>query len=284
LLRETLPVVMTGGVLVFVSRYLFEFLTVISLYCQKFVLFLYFQIGRDFMNNKIDSTVLNSQFGQDAIFGIDDLHPLLYDNRDVSRSKINSTLHLLVKRGIIRRVARGKYRLGTAQCFMPDLSSKAKKTAKLIKKEFPYLDFCVWELNKVNFFTHNLINFNIIFVDVERVAVDAIYQKLKDENIRAYNIKKTYEDLADMSGALCVRPLVTGAPLQSVDNIPTASLEKILVDLYTDKEFVSFQGTEIDTIYNTAFKTYTVNTSKLLRYASRKEKRDKVNELLKSIS
>jgi predicted transcriptional regulator of viral defense system len=236
------------------------------------------------MNNKIDTTLLNRQFKYGNIFGIDDLRSLFYNNQDVSKPQINWTAHSLAKRGIIQRVARGKYRLGTTQCFVPDLSPKAKKPARLIKKEFPYLDFCIWELNKVNFFAHNLINFNVIFADVERVAVETVYRKFKDENIPVYNIKKTYEDLIDMSGAVCIRPLITGAPLQSVENIPTASLEKILVDLYTDKEFISFQGTESETIYNSAFTAYTINTSKLLRYASRKGKRDKVNDLLKTIN
>jgi hypothetical protein len=195
-------------------------------------------------------------------------------------SKINNMIHSLVKRGIIQRIARGKYRLGATQCLIPDLSLKAKKTALLIKKEFPYLDFCVWELNTINFFAHNLINFNVIFVDVERIAIENAYCMLKEKKIRVYNIKKTYEDLVDMSGAVCIRPLVTGAPLQSVENIPTISLEKLLVDLYTDKEFISFQGTEINAIYDSAFRTYTINKSKLLRYASRKEKRDKINNLL----
>jgi hypothetical protein len=41
------------------------------------------------MNNKIDTVVLNKQFKYDDMFGIDELHPLFYDNQDVSRSKIN---------------------------------------------------------------------------------------------------------------------------------------------------------------------------------------------------
>jgi len=47
-----------------------------------------------------------------------------------------------------------------------------------------------------------------------------------------------------------------------------ASLEKILIDLATDKEFFPFQGNEIHSIYDSAFEKYTINESAMLRYAS----------------
>ncbi len=77
----------------------------------------------------------------------------------------------------------------------------------------------------------------------------------------------------------------TYAPLQRINEISTASLEKILVDLFSDKEFISFQGNEIYKIFQNAFKTYTINESTMLRYTDRKKKKkkDKINALLQTI-
>ena len=201
----------------------------------------------------------------------------------VSQSTINWRIHDLVRTGIIQRVGRGVYRLGKSNPFHANLSPEMKKTARSIKKEFPYTDFCVWELTAMNFFSHNLINFNLLFVDVERDAVDAVYYKLKEKQKNVVNIRKTNDDISDLAGSICIRPLVSQSPTHLQEGVSVASLEKILVDLATDKEFFSFQGNEIFSIYESAFEKYTINESSMLRYASRKEKRTNVAEIINSI-
>jgi hypothetical protein len=63
-----------------------------------------------------------------------------------------------------------------------------------------------------------------------------------------------------------------------------ATLEKILVDWATDKEFFSFQGNEIFSIFKNAFDKYTINKSSMLRYASRKEKRANIAEMINTVN
>jgi hypothetical protein len=58
----------------------------------------------------------------------------------------------------------------------------------------------------------------------------------------------------------------------------------MLVDLTTDKELVSFQGNEIYHIYKNAFDKYTVNQQTMLRYAGRKNKREEIENILKTIN
>ena len=60
-------------------------------------------------------------------------------------------------------------------------------------------------------------------------------------------------------------------------------LGKILIDLFSDKEYVSFQGGEIYSIFSNAIELYTVNERALLRYTSRKKKKDKIRGLLNTI-
>ena len=235
------------------------------------------------MDNNLNN-ILKEHFSHQDTFDVADISRFYSEqNPNISQATINWRIHELVQSDIIRRVGRGVYRLGKSNPFQPDLSPQIKKIANSIKKEFPYTNFCVWELAVINCFSHNLINFNLFFVDVERDAVDAVYYKLKERQKNVVNIRKTYDDISDLAGNICIRPLVSHAPLQMQEKIQVARLEKILVDLATDKEFFPFQGNEIFSIYENAFEKFTINESSMLRYAARKEKRDNVKEIINTI-
>jgi len=224
-------------------------------------------------------------FSQKDTFDISDVFRFyVRQEPEISRTTVNWRIHALVQKGVIQRVGRGFYRLGKTNQFQHDLSPQIRKMARSIKKKFPYTNFCVWELAVVNHFGHNLINSNTLFVDVERDATDAFYYKLKEKNRHVVSIQKTYDDISELSGCVCIRPLVSCAPIRETDQIPVASLEKILVDLATDKVFFPFQGNEIFSIYHTAFEKYTINKSSMLRYAARKEKRAAIQEIINSIN
>ena len=235
------------------------------------------------MDNDFNN-ILKEYFSKQKTFDVADIFRFYNEqNPNIPKTTVNWKIYNLVQIGVIQRVGRGVYRLGKPNFFQVDFSPQIKKTARSIKKEFPYTDFCVWELATVNLFSHNLINFNLLFVDVEREAVDAVYYKLKEKQKNVVSIRKTYDDISDLAGNICIRPLVSHAPLRKQEQIQVATLEKILVDLATDKEFFPFQGNEIFTIYENAFETYTINESSMLRYAARKEKREKIKEIIKSI-
>ena len=204
-------------------------------------------------------------------------------NPDILQTTVNWRIHTLEREGIIKRIGRGVYRLGKSNLFQTDLSAQLKKTARIVKKEFPYTDFCVWELGAINIFSHNLINFNLFFIDVERDAVDAIYYRLKEKQKSVVHIRKTNEDISDIAGSICIRPLVSHAPIQNQEQIPVATLEKLLVDWATDKEFFPFKENEIISIYGSAFEKYTINRSSMLRYAARKAKRNTIEEIFNFI-
>lgn len=235
------------------------------------------------MDNNLND-ILKTYFSHKVTFDVADIFRFYSEqNPNITKATVNWRIYELVQSGVIQRVGRGIYRLGKSNLFQMELSSQIKKIVCGIKKDFPYTNFCVWELAVINLFTHNLINFNLLFVDVERDAVDAIYYNLKEKQKNVVNIRKTYDDISDLAGSICIRPLVSHAPTEKQKDIPVASLEKMLVDWATDKEFCSFQGNEIYSIYESAFEKYTLNESSMLRYAARKEKRAKIEEIINTI-
>jgi DNA-binding Lrp family transcriptional regulator len=202
----------------------------------------------------------------------------------IPKTTVNWRVHDLVRSGILQRTGKGVYRFGEMQIFMPKANSRMKRIGRFLKKRFPLIQYCLWDLSCINYFSQHLINFNVLFVDVERDAVDAVYRALKEELPKVMSIHHLYDNLSEFDGAVFVRSLVSESPVRKVENIPVTTLEKLLVDLATDKEFISFQDNEIYTIFETAFEKYTVNRNTLLRYASRKHKKEETEKIITTIN
>ncbi|WP_455628656.1 DUF6577 family protein [Parabacteroides chinchillae] len=204
------------------------------------------------------------------------------DEPNIPESTVNWRIYHLVQNGVIQRIGRGRYKIGNNNQYKLQETKNLTKLSKLISSQLPYINYCVWELSEINKFLQHLINFDIIFLDIERIGIDSAYFALKENKNKVFRIRDIIDDLSEYSGYICIRPLVTESPINH-DKIKTAKLEKILVDLYCDKEFISFQGNEIFHIFNNAFNSYTINESTLLRYANRKEKKEEISQLINSI-
>ena len=83
---------------------------------------------------------------------------------------------------------------------------------------------------------------------------------------------------------IIVRTLINEAPVVSVQNYFVPTLEKILVDAAGDNELLFAQGTELFTIYENAFQIHDMNGSRLLRYAARRNRKDKIMKILNTIN
>ncbi|MBX2932028.1 MAG: hypothetical protein KF781_08795 [Chitinophagaceae bacterium] len=82
-----------------------------------------------------------------------------------------------------------------------------------------------------------------------------------------------------------VKPLISEAPTQNINGVETATIEKMLVDIFCDDViFSAQQGAEMRTIFIETFRKYTINQSKMLRYADRRRKKEELNQFVKTIS
>jgi hypothetical protein len=191
----------------------------------------------------------------------------------------------LVQHGILKRVGRGKFKLGEEKNYIPEISDKLKSIFEKMRDDFPYLDICVWNTSVLNEFTvHQPFHF-FTLVEVESEATRSVFFFLKesedfvfhepDREILAYH-------LPEGESVFIVNSLVSEAPLQMVDNVRTATLEKILVDVFSETSlFFAYQGVELSRIFKEAFNKYTINENRLLRYADRRGKRERLSHFLK---
>ena len=82
-----------------------------------------------------------------------------------------------------------------------------------------------------------------------------------------------------------MKPLVSEAPTQKIAGINTVTIEKMLVDLFCDGIlYAAQQGSERVTIFREAFEKYTINESRMLRYAGRRRKKEELRSYLNAIS
>jgi len=74
-------------------------------------------------------------------------------------------------------------------------------------------------------------------------------------------------------------------PIQNIKGINTASLEKILVDIFCDDVlFSAQQGGEMRSLFKEALNKYSVNENRMLRYADRRRKKESLTKYLNSIT
>jgi len=209
-------------------------------------------------------------------------------NPDVNPKTVNWRVYSLVQLGIINRVGRGKFKLGSQRIYLPDISPKIKTIYSKIKKEFPFLNICVWNTSTINEFMRHQPSRFYFLIEVEKDSIQSIFYFLKELNYAVFSdptsdILEKY--LPNNKDILIVKSLVTEAPTQNIKGIDTISLEKLLVDIYCDNViFTPQQGVEMRTIFESALTKYAVNQSRMLRYASRKGKKEKFSKYLNSIS
>lgn len=161
-----------------------------------------------------------------------------------------------------------------------------KSINKKLKKEYPYLNICIWNTSSLNeFMVHQPGNFHLI-IEVEKEATQSVFYFLRELKYHVFidltdEILEKY--LLSDKEAIIIKTLVTEAPIQSIDGFETISLEKLLVDIFCDHVvFSAQQGAEMRTIFKEAFTKYSVNRSRMLRYANRRRKKESFQKYLSS--
>ena len=128
---------------------------------------------------------------------------------------------------------------------------------------------------------------SITYIETEREATSAVFNHLRDVGRTVY-LRPTREliyNYIDLSQpAIFVKPLITESPVQECNGVLVPTLEKLLVDLQQDDDFFYLQEAEGVNIFRNALSLYTINESRLLRYASRRGIKKEIEAIIKSIN
>lgn len=216
-------------------------------------------------------------------FTLCELAGYVHDRENISDSGLLWHIRKLIKQNQLSRLSRGLYGKQAKSDFMPSLTEDLRNLYADLTRAFPLIYIVVYSGNDINSLQHHLSANNAIYVEVPKGATEAVFHYLADKKIRAYHrptedFMSDYVDLAEKS--VIVKALTTEAPIKAVEGVMMPTLEKILVDINADPDFYYLQGNEAFNIMQNALSLYSINTPKMLRYASRRGIRETMLTIL----
>ncbi|WP_026750679.1 DUF6577 family protein [Sediminibacterium sp. C3] len=240
------------------------------------------------MNNQKLATYLKERWpNQNRISTKDIMLELRKQFRSATDSTLSWKLSQLKKDSLIYQVGRGQYSFQFKPIFKPELSQKSKRAVIRIK------EFCtnlptIWDTSMLDVLSLSSSSVNWLFIEVDRPELDEIFANAQQfsKKIFANPDKETIARyILPVQDAIILIPQVSETPRLSQSDYSILTLESLLVNvfLYYDKYFKPL-GYDIDAIFSNALKQYNVNTSKLLRFAGRRDKRNEIEQLLKKHS
>ena len=203
----------------------------------------------------------------------------------LSEASFKLKLHEHLNSGLIIRAGRNAYYVPEKGIYNYhyEYSALAEAVVCKLQENHPLLDFTVFEMIQLNEFTNHQLAHNVVFLSVEGDLGGFAFDSLKEPYPGKVLINPTtdvfhkylYDDM------IVVRKLVTESPREQ--NRPWATvLEKLIVDIIADVLILdSVSGSEYANIYTGAFSKYTVNESRLFRYAKRRGAEKEILQLIR---
>lgn len=201
---------------------------------------------------------------------------------DMKPVTVRQHLSRLAASGAIVRVGYGKYaKTLHKEKFPIEVSGNVKAVYDELCSELPFADFCVYSGEIYVPLQHHLSVNHAVYVETNRDTVESVFSLLKERYHKVYRQPDTVfmSDYVDLrKECFIVKPLVTESPMQTVDGVPSPTLEKLLVDILKDPDLEYLRGMEFNYMIETALSQYQLSTTKLLRYAGRRNVRQKVQK------
>lgn len=199
----------------------------------------------------------------------------------------------LKKKNIIKSVGRGIYSISYKPSFNPEINQKLKRLYTILINSYKNFGkewetrqwICIWNINWLNEFMIHQIFASFYIIEVEPQNAENVFFKLKDEDIKNVYYRPDKEAINKYvlteNDSIVVKNLFSRSPVQKQKKIRIPTIEKILVDLYSEPEFYyAFQGNELVEIYRNVIRKYNVNFAKLFNYARRRRRENEIKEFM----
>lgn len=196
---------------------------------------------------------------------------------DLKETTFRWIIFNLKKNQLITSISRGLFTLAYKPVFKPDIGETERKIYSKVEKQFPTLKFCIWSTKIVSEFMLHIPIKLITILQVEKEALEPVYDFLKEQKLGDIFIQPEEKEIEryiyESEKAIILQLLVSKSPIQNINNVATTTLEKLIVDLYSDKKlFAAFQGSELGHIVNNSYSRYSIDFTKLFHYAKRRRK------------
>ena len=156
--------------------------------------------------------------------------------------------------------------------FKTEISPIMQDIACILINSFEGMSHCITNTGK-----------NII-VEVPKKKCEEVRFVLKQSFPDVALIRNAYMMMEDLHDFILVKPLISESPVYNENGVIVPEPEKILVDYDADKEYASLIESDIQKKFQRAFELYPINTSRLLRYAGRKGKKEEIRRRVDRIN
>ncbi len=200
----------------------------------------------------------------------------------LTSAQVTYDLKKQLDKGLIKRSGWGKYSFSPKTIYSHIYSDEALRVAELLSEEYDGLNFQISELRQLNQFVNHLIAHNTIFVYVENDLTNYVFDTLWSLNPGKVMLKPKADDYFRyiQDNGIVVLRLPSETP-KGYEEQWKSRLEKILVDIFTDKLVSSIVPEEDkEEILEGAFKDYLIDKDTMLHYARRKGAEKKMREIL----
>lgn len=219
-------------------------------------------------------------------FTISELFAYLTKECSITKTSLSWYLSKLTETKKLIRVGRGVYSYANKQIFAPAPGKEVVELYNLLIVSFPFAHFCIYAGDIIAPLQHHLSSNHITYIETDREATDSVFNLLKEKKEVVF-LKPTKEliyQYIDMNEkAIFVKPLISEAPVQEIEGIPSPTIEKLLVDIHKDSDFFYLQGVESRYMLENACALYSINENRLLRYASRRGIKEEIMSNLETL-
>lgn len=172
--------------------------------------------------------------------------------------------------GSVFDAGRGYYS-SVAETFIFPQVSRIEAVRQFIKKQFPEIDFVVWDTKIFASFYHHTQTHHITFVEVEKGLVFDVHQSLYAK-FQAVQKERRVHGAVEAFDVTLNPIIVRNLPSRSPHEGAVPALEKILVDMFVDLDRYNYIG-QFDylELWREMIHRYRINIGHLIAYSKRRE-------------
>lgn len=241
-------------------------------------MFVFLFLQEELMAKDILIKQLRQRFGNKKSISRKELHTFFRQRKPgLKETTFRWHIYKLKEMKIISPVSKEFFVLSNKPVFNPAIDKATKKIFAGVEKQFSTLRFCIWTTSIINEFMLHIPVKHITILQIEKEALEPVYDYLKKQKLGDIFIKPVEKEIEryifESEKSIVLLPLVSKSPIQKINGTKTTTLEKLIVDLFSDKKiFAAFQGSELTHIINNAYNRYAIDFTKLFHYAKRRRK------------
>ena len=210
----------------------------------------------------------------------------LQTEKSVNNNTLLYRIAKLKKDNIIKSIGKGIYLITNKKIFQPEPDNLMQKMKKIFSSTYADINYCIWKSNSLySFMLHQPFTSFYVF-EVEKDILKETFNLFKDNGLNAY-YQPTEEIVDDYlsyaKNAIIIKPLISKSPIYLSKSVNMASIEKILADIYYDREiYPVFNLSEQKNIFENINENYVLNFSKLFTYSGRRSAKNEYKEFIET--